>query len=186
MPEESLLLSAFMSLRKEFSGLRLVLAPRNPARARRILRLGERVSLPSILWSRSFNPDSRWEVLVVDEIGILPSLYLHADVVVIGGSLTDRGGHNFLEAAREERAIVVGPHMQNFDSLATTFQRSGALARLEDTRQLVSVLRDLLSHPGTRKDLGSRAAALLASLAGVSANYACALERILENSDEGQ
>ncbi len=56
-------------------------------------------------------------VLLLDSLGELSSLYRHADVVFIGGSLNGWGGHNVLEPAHYARPVVVGPHMHNFQAI---------------------------------------------------------------------
>ena len=95
--EERRILGCFRSLRGQFSGLRLVLAPRHPRRARALLRLVTRNELQPALWSRPAS--EHWDVLILDEIGLLRQLYQYADIVVGGGTLAPCGGHNLLEAA---------------------------------------------------------------------------------------
>ena len=58
--------------------------------------------------------EPRADAVVLDTIGELAQLYQIATAVFVGGSLVPAGGHNILEPAAHGKAIVFGPHMQNF------------------------------------------------------------------------
>ena len=58
--------------------------------------------------------EPRADVVVLDTIGELATLYQLGTVVFVGGSLVATGGHNILEPAVYGRPVVFGPHMQNF------------------------------------------------------------------------
>lgn len=59
-------------------------------------------------------------VLILDTFGELRETYAMADLVFIGGSLIDHGGHNPLEALYAGVVPRVGPHMQNFADMMQT------------------------------------------------------------------
>ena len=50
----------------------------------------------------------------------------------VGGSLVDQGGHNILEPAVHGKAIVFGPHMENFAEIADAFLRNQAAVQVAD------------------------------------------------------
>ena len=52
-----------------------------------------------------------FDVLLLDQFGVLKDLYAMADVVFMGGSLVAHGGQNPIEAACFRRAILHGPHV---------------------------------------------------------------------------
>src|SRR6185503_17616776 len=58
--------------------------------------------------------ESPGPVVVGDTVGELTKLYVVADLVFIGGTLTRRGGHNMMEPAGLGKAVVVGPATWNF------------------------------------------------------------------------
>ncbi|MCD4750978.1 MAG: hypothetical protein K8R59_16515 [Thermoanaerobaculales bacterium] len=93
--EHDWMLWAYRKLLPEHPGLRLIIAPRHPKRAQDVAALAGRSDLEMRLWSEG--PSSAWQVLVVDEIGVLAQLYGRGQVAVVGGSLVRRGGHNPLE-----------------------------------------------------------------------------------------
>ena len=65
--------------------------------------------------------DSDAPIVLLDTIGELACLFQVASVVFVGGSLVPAGGHNLLEPAVLGKAIVVGPHMDNFAEITSHF-----------------------------------------------------------------
>src|ERR1019366_4728940 len=70
-------------------------------------------------------------VLLLDSIGELGGLFGLADCVFMGGTLAARGGHNILEPALFGKAVIVGPHMENFAGIAEEFRAAGAGVEVE-------------------------------------------------------
>ena len=105
------------------------LAPRHPERDRRGARpdrgarLERRATAASCRSARR-----RIDVLLLDTMGELASLYRLAAGVFIGGTLVPTGGHNPLEAARFGAPIAVGPSMHNFAEMADGFDARGGVA----------------------------------------------------------
>jgi 3-deoxy-D-manno-octulosonic-acid transferase len=174
-PEESWLLESFLALRVSFPELRLVLAPRHIQRGDSLERLVRKFGLHATRWSRFRSAGREWDVLILDQVGFLSSLYGNADVVVIGGSFVDRGGHNLLEAAAQKRAIIIGPHVQHFQDIVERFDRTHGVIWLKSRHNLTSTLQALLGDPARRSELGELAYMSLDSQRGVAERYANAL-----------
>lgn len=173
-PEERWMLECFGRIRPSFPGLRLVLAPRHPRRAKSLQRLVRKFQLQPALWSLP-GPSVGWEVMILDQTGRLASGYAMADVAVVGGSFVPRGGHNILEAAAAGCAILVGPHSEHFQEIVERFAACGALRRLAGIDQLDAVLYALLTEEKSRKEMASKAMALVLDGRGVARSYARAL-----------
>jgi 3-deoxy-D-manno-octulosonic-acid transferase len=158
--EEEMLLSTFASLRPEFPHLKLLLAPRHPHRGDQISELVKERGFRCLQRSKDeLNVDQRSpaDVLVLDSIGELASLYELADLVFIGGSLVPMGGQNIIEAAACGRAILFGPHMDNFRQVASTFVAAGAAIQIPSSTELETQLRALIKDPERRSRLGRKA-----------------------------
>ena len=158
--EEEQILSIYQSLRKDFSSLRLLIAPRHLNRLdkiKRIVRLAglEAVGLSSLV---SF---SSAQIALLDTMGDLSALYQFCDVVFIGGSLVNKGGHNPIEPALFGKPIIFGRHMENFKEIRDIFLREKAAIEVSDSVHLEYELRKLLGDPNERKALGVRARLLL-------------------------
>jgi 3-deoxy-D-manno-octulosonic-acid transferase len=97
------------------------------------------------------------DVLLLDTIGELASIFSFASVVFMGGTLVPRGGHNILEPAAASRAIVFGPHMENFREIASLFLDADAAIQVRDADELASAVGRLLTDAGATATLGENA-----------------------------
>ena len=62
----------------------------------------------------------------------------------VGGSLVPAGGHNPIEPAASGRAIVFGPHMENFADVARELVARGAAIQVPDADALEETLAGLM------------------------------------------
>lgn len=164
-PEESLILDA---LTKVQPGLRLLLAPRHPERFAEVAALLDKSGRR---WSRRSDPpaldDKVADVILLDTIGELSSLYSSATLVFVGGSIAPKGGHNILEPAAVGSAIITGPHTFNFAAITRDFVKSGAIVQLhsgnnrKSTDDLSTAINDLLTNAARRSELQEKAKALV-------------------------
>jgi 3-deoxy-D-manno-octulosonic-acid transferase len=77
-----------------------------------------------------------------------------AEIVFIGGSfIDDIGGHNILEPAKMNTAIIVGPHTSNFRDMVNEFSAEKAICIVQDATELQSELLDLFQNSRRRKEL---------------------------------
>jgi 3-deoxy-D-manno-octulosonic-acid transferase len=97
------------------------------------------------------------EVILLDTVGELASLYAVADVIFVGGSLVPVGGHNVIEPALFGKPVVFGPHMHNFRDAAGLLVRTGGGIQVPDGPALVGALRGLLVDEIDRRTRGEAA-----------------------------
>lgn len=183
-PEERYLVEALVSLRGEWPGLRLVVAPRAVQRASRVARYAGERGVRAVRGSGAGDAGD-WDVLVIDRIGLLREWYGRADVVFVGGSLAAHGGHNFLEPAAYARPVVVGPHMTHFQELLERFRTEGALLQLGGVEELEGVLRRLFRDAALRAATGRRATRCLREGQGAARAYAQRLVSLLDPKSRG-
>ncbi len=160
-------------------GLLVILAPRKPERFDAVAEKLRRAAIPFVRRSRGLN-DANLRlpgVLLLDSIGELAALFRRADVVFMGGTLADRGGHNILEPAVFGKPVIVGPHMENFAAIASEFRAAGALFEIASANQLESAVARFLTDPG---DVGGRARRLAESRQGAMARV---IDQILDARD---
>ena len=164
--EEEIILAAYLELKK-IRGLektRLMIAPRHPERFEAVAKLLDSAHLKFVRRSilahqvetvgnqnfRQLINDSiqKSDVILLDSIGELASLYRFASVVFIGGSLVPKGGHNILEPAFDGRPVIVGSSMENFREITEEFKRHDAIVQLQSgtDNELIVALRDQLSE----------------------------------------
>lgn len=157
---------------------RLVLVPRHPPRADEVAaeieRAGHAVQrLTELRGGARVEPRA---VVLVDTIGELEALYALCDVAFVGGSLIERGGQNVLEPAALGRAVLHGPHMDNFRQEAALLSAAGASRTVRDAGELARALGELAADPARRAAMGAAGRAAVASQAGATARTLALLE----------
>ena len=173
-PEEEILIETLKQLRTE-QPVRLMLAPRHPERFNEVAALLQKSDLS---WARrSDTPqsdDANATVILLDTIGELPATYSLADVVFVGGSIVDKGGHNVLEPAAAGVAVVTGAHTHNFHAIVDLMIEANALVQLTPVEpsaaapELTHVLSNLLANPDEREQLGQRGKQLVTDNQGAA------------------
>jgi 3-deoxy-D-manno-octulosonic-acid transferase len=183
--EEDALLQAWPNLLGTDPNLALVLAPRHPERfgvaAAYLQKSGfrwiRRSAWPSdpAAAPRHLQPG---EIILLDTIGELASVYSLAAVAFVGGSLIPAGGHNPLEPAQFGVPIVVGPNYANFRAITEDLLAHHAL-RIAAKDELASVLIELLTDSAAAKAMGVRARQVFEQQAGATARCVAAIRELL-------
>jgi 3-deoxy-D-manno-octulosonic-acid transferase len=83
-------------------------------------------------------------VFIIDTTGELRDWTAHADVVVIGKSFLSTGGQNPCEAILAGKPVVCGPHMENFQPLASRLIASGGCISAGDSAELSQAIKTAL------------------------------------------
>jgi 3-deoxy-D-manno-octulosonic-acid transferase len=143
--EDDAVIAAWPQWVAEFPDLKMILAPRKPERFDIVAGKLEAAGVPFRRRS-ALTPLAAPGVLLLDSLGELNGVYRLADVVFMGGTLAQRGGHNILEAALLGKPVVAGPSMENFAEIAAAFTAGGGLRRC--TREdFAAVVADTLRDP---------------------------------------
>jgi 3-deoxy-D-manno-octulosonic-acid transferase len=172
-PEEDIVLDAYQKLLVANPGLNLIIAPRHPARfaevaellAQRKLRFIKRSEINGLSEEQK-KGSSDGLVVLLDVIGELAALYGAADIAVMGGSFIEHGGQNPLEPAYWGKAIVCGPHMENFPFMYD-FYSSNAAIRAEAS-SLSEDLNYLITSENKRLEIGRAARVLYGKNTGAT------------------
>jgi 3-deoxy-D-manno-octulosonic-acid transferase len=97
----------------------------------------------AIYFSEFLQGNTDAQVIIIDNIGMLSSLYELADVTYIGGGFNDSGIHNILEAAVYGKPIVFGPEYEKFTEAVDLIDKEGAFS-IENALELERLLDKLL------------------------------------------
>lgn len=179
--EEPMVLAAFEQVRKHHSQAVMMLAPRHRERFDQVAKLIANSNFTLVRRSEwNSEPLLPGTVFLLDSIGELASLYSVADVVFVGGSLVQRGGHNILEPAQHGVPIVIGPHYENFRDIITIFSRADAV-RIVAPEVLGAEFLRILEGP-SGKTLGERAAAVIEAQSGATDRTLQAIETYMAGS----
>ena len=168
--EEAILARVFRRLQERFPGLVLILVPRHHERGREVgdelSRQGVRYRFRTELTAGVRIEPGSVECLLVNTTGELLSFYESADLVFVGKSLTAQGGQNPIEPAALGKAMVFGPHMENFPHVVPQFLEAGGARQVADERSLERVLGELLMDPARRTEMGRKALEVVRQNAG--------------------
>ncbi len=163
--EEAVLLDTLVALRPLVPDLALVLVPRHAERRAEVLREIEERHLKVVCRSE-MNKQERPDVLLVDTTGELRNFYAVASVIFVGKSLTQHGGQNIIEPAACAKPVLVGPNMENFESIVPDFLAARALVQVGDAAGLRAAAARLLQDPAEAQAMGARAAAVVSGKSG--------------------
>ncbi|MEE9548818.1 MAG: 3-deoxy-D-manno-octulosonic acid transferase [Candidatus Binatia bacterium] len=157
--EEEILLDIFLFLKSRFPDLLMVLAPRHPQRFAEVERLLQKRNVSFVRRSQMNGPRNALpDVIFLDTLGELPSVYGLADVAFVGGSLVDAGGHNLMEPARWRKPILFGPYMTTFAEIAEELKRRGGAIEVKGKEDLKREISNLLSDRSKGLKMGELAA----------------------------
>ena len=160
--EEEIILKALHLAREEVPNLGLVLAPRHPDRFADVPGVVEAAGFHCV--RRTDLEPGQWktgDVLLLDTLGELASVFSLATVGFVGGSLVPQGGHNVLEVSASGVPVLTGPNVQNFQEIANEFHREGALVFVKDAAELAREIVSFVTNKARRDDVGGRGRALI-------------------------
>jgi 3-deoxy-D-manno-octulosonic-acid transferase len=156
--EEEMVSAAFRRLQASGIDAAMIVAPRDPTRAKAVCTIFKRSGIDARTLSQiQRHPKAVQQVVVIDRIGVLRRLYALADVAFVGGSLVKAGGHNPLEPAAVGKPILFGPHTEDFRWICQTLEHAGGAIRVSDSDQLAEKVCGLLKNPRHRNQIGRRA-----------------------------
>ncbi|UXU76045.1 MULTISPECIES: 3-deoxy-D-manno-octulosonic acid transferase [unclassified Paracoccus (in: a-proteobacteria)] len=161
--EDAVVLDAFLAARARQGDLRLILAPRHPARGDAVAALIAARGLP--LARRSQGADAQAPVLLADTLGEMERWYRAAGICITGGSLVDHGGHTPWEPAAWRCAIVHGPHVANHAADYADLDAAGAASPVRPA-ELADLLPQLAGDVACQRRMGAAARAILVARAG--------------------
>ncbi len=158
--EEEIMVQALHTLGDEFPALCLIIAPRDPGRAKSIKRYCEENGRTAQLRSdQDAPPLPRGGILLLDTIGELAACYQLADIAFIGGSLVSERGHNPLEPALFGCPVLFGSSMEDFSEIAAQLLHAKGAFQVKDGAALIATLRPLLQSETVRSRAGEAARA---------------------------
>jgi len=188
--EEAALLEAWPRLLEADPQLAMVLAVRHPERFGAVAALLDKSGIPWLRrsdWNSqptgTLKPLAPGQIVLLDTIGELASVYSLASVAFVGGSLIPAGGHNPLEPAQFGVPIVMGPHYANFRAITEDLLAHQAL-RIAKRADLATTFIDLLRDPAGAAAMGARAKQVFSSQAGATGRSMDALAELLSAHDK--
>jgi 3-deoxy-D-manno-octulosonic-acid transferase len=123
--------------------------------------------------------DADAEIILLDTIGDLASVYGMADVAFVGGSLLPHGGHNPLEPAQFGVPVIMGSSYENFRDIVERMKAADAIRIVTGEDELEVALLTLLHDPVAAQAMGERGRAVYESQQGATQRTIAALVALL-------
>jgi len=187
--DEEIALTAFKSLLIDYPKLLLVLVPRHPERFEQVAQLciEHRLSLARRSENTVITNEQVW---LLDSLGELMAAFALSDIVTMGGSFSEVGGHNPLEPALFNKPIVVGHNMSNFNEIMQQLRQEAAIVELADDSmtgnlkgssavQLANEVSQLLQQPEQQHILGDNAQRVVLANQGASDKTLAQVQKLL-------
>lgn len=167
--DEEVIFKAMRQLRESIRNIWYVIVPHEPIEEHihmikeQLSQMDMQLTLFSEIEKQSvFNTD----VLVVDRIGILASLYALGDLCFVGGGFGP-GVHNVLEPAALGKVVVFGPkHKNSFE--AGQLKKRGVGFEVSNGDELAVLISSLLKDSHKLDDFGKKATALVQENVGAT------------------
>lgn len=144
-PDEELL-SAFINQSKN---IKFIIAAHEVSAAN-INRIHQLLKKPAISFSNVSEPEiDKYDVLIIDSVGLLSSIYRYGDVAYIGGGF-GVGIHNILEAATFGLPVIFGPNYKKFKEAVDLISEKGAFS-VSNYNELQQTLNTLINDITERR-----------------------------------
>jgi 3-deoxy-D-manno-octulosonic-acid transferase len=144
--EDDIVLAAFATLHQTHPDLKLILAPRHPARADAIAQAVEAAGLTVARRSAGQAPLDH-PVYLADTLGEMALWYAVSGITLVGGSLKDHGGHTPFEPAQFGTVILHGPYVSNHAAAFAALDAAGGALLVRDADQLAAAVNALIYAP---------------------------------------
>ena len=139
--EEEILIQSCIELFKKVPSMRIIWVPRSPQRFEALSKKIKNAGIVSTNRSKVFNDISPINRLLVgDSIGEM-DLYLGmADIVFVGASFNNGGGHNIVEALSAGCPVVMGPSTHGIDEVAKDAASAGVFYSFAKPEEMTSFI----------------------------------------------
>ena len=141
--EEEKIYLVIKKLIKKDKNLKFIIAPRHPERSSSIANFFKKNYLPVDLESSEINIS---KIKIIDSFGNLENYFKKSDIVFLGGSLTNNGGHNPIEAARHNCAIISGQNVFNWQNVYDEMVKKNACYLINNSNKLLATIENLINN----------------------------------------
>jgi len=122
--------------------VKLCIAPRHPQRINQITKILKNYNLTYTLDSEETN--SVKDVKIIDGFGNLDSYFIKSEIVILGGSFVNKGGHNPIEPAKYGCALISGNLVYNWQDIYDEMSNKKACIMINDINDLKNILDGLM------------------------------------------
>ncbi len=184
--EEALLLPMVQALLDRDADLGILWVPRSAQRFDAVAEALRAARIPTARRSAlgdemTADLSAGTRVILGDTLGEMNAFYPMADLVFVGASLVDHGGHNIMEPMAFGKPVLMGPSTYGIAFAADPAARAGAFESLPDAAALQTRIAELLSDDAARGAMGAAAAAFAAAQTGAARRTWAGLQPLISS-----
>ncbi len=156
--EDILCLKTHINLKKKFSKVLTIIAPRHISRVKKIKNLCDKFKFKVQILNDHEIIQNDKEIIIINSFGVLNNYYKFAKSVFIGKStltkLKSVGGQNPIDAAKLGCKIYHGPYVYNFKDIYEILEKGNISKMINDENDLSDFLiKDLESKKKNKNDI---------------------------------
>ena len=178
--EELQIIKSYLALQNKFNALLLII-PRHPERFNEVFNMANENGLNVKRRSLADHCEKDTDILIGDSMGEMMSYFSISDIAFIGGSLSNNGGQNMLEAASLSKPIIFGPSVFNFEEISKKLLDDGSAIQVGSAEELMRTISELLLDNEKRKLIGQSAKTTFENNRGAVARVFKAIAPHIEN-----
>lgn len=175
--EEQIIQTIYADLLNQYPNLRIFIAPRHQSRFAEVYELFKKNAVQVGCFSKS---EFNYPVCLIDSYGVLNQVYRIIDLVIVGGTLKNFGGHSIIEPASFSKPILIGPFTDHINEDVKLFKKNKAIVQIKNNsaKTLKNKIISLLNNPNQLEVMAKNAHQLIQSQKGASEKIA---QLILKN-----
>lgn len=153
--EDKLIIPQLKIISDKYPLTNFYISPRHPHRSKKIYNSLKSEGLDVEYESALKNNNYRF--IIIDSFGKMSEFYRKSDIVFLGGSFTNNGGHNPIEAAIEKCAILTGPNIFNWQNLFEDMNDKNSCIIVGSPKELKIEILKLMKNKNLIKNLKKNA-----------------------------
>lgn len=146
-PDEKILLEYIQSTKDD---IKLIIAP-HEIHADNIKQITNKINVPFTLYSQAADANlTEARILIIDNIGMLSSLYKYGQIAYIGGGF-GVGIHNTLEAAVYGMPVIFGPNYKKFQEAIDLIENKAGFS-INNSQDFIDLADKFFSNDSVLKE----------------------------------
>ncbi len=125
----------------KYKDILIILAPKHIGKLGNLIKDCNNLNIVFRSKNEGITPSTN--IYIADTIGEMGLWYRLASIAVVGGSFSDVEGHNIIEPAKLDNAIVIGDRFNNFKDIVELFITHDALEVAHNSTELLMKLESL-------------------------------------------
>ena len=152
--EEDILMDCCIDLLKQVPSIKIIWVPRSPQRFAAIGQKAKKAGIISFKRSEyNNNISDKIQIFIGDTIGEMDIYLGMADIVFVGASFSDWGGHNIVEPLSAGCPVMMGPSTFGIDFIAKEAAEDGIFKSFNSPDQMKNFIITIAQSPEKLKEL---------------------------------